>query len=1142
MYVFYRRYDLLRSYTVRQLYILLFILLPMTVLSQSNIGTEFWFSYLHNATGQYLNVRVCTTTPTNGVLRINGTTYSRTFFVDGDSVLSFRLPDEAQVLNQSGIVKDNAVIVETDKPVSLFISNYIFNSADISVVYPKNVLGFEYFAIARSRFPAAVQQPSAIMIVAVEDNSTIEITPTGNFRSGQAAGVPFEITLQKGQTYHIQSFQEITGTQMRSVRKGQESCKPFAVFSGEMSSPIGASSGDHMFEQLTPAQTWGKEFVTTPIPTRQQYFIRAVASRNNTVISINGIPVRNLNARQFWDTTLTQAEYITSTEPISMAQFFTQQIGNGGADPAMALVAPVSQWVTGKYEFYKPSPINDILQDAAAFYGISAITLTANVGNFSPIAGIGPSQWIEVPGAPQYSYRIVTENNPGGRTYSAASIFPYAVSVYGFSRAGAMGIAYNATMGLVPRKEAFAINPEVASYCLGFPVDFSITSSDPNTNWFWNFGDGNTATGSNPTHTYTEPGVYTVILSKDPQNSCSGEFVTATITIVGVQVNLTTNRELPLCKPDTMQITAPPGFASYNWNTGQTTPSISVFNDGVYILTVSDTLGCKGKDTVIVTSEFCCGNQIRNGEFELTSILPCSTVGFTTPMNFSCTLPSQFSGQDQATISNDASLFNANFVDATGARNGKYFIGDSKTGTSKVYETKINVRAGVEYEYSVWVRNVDTRNAGPTIELRYGQNETPLVRSKQIVLSDEWVQLKGKFTATYTGSMPLSIWSINAQFAGYDFGLDGVVCEATSTPFLSLKNTSIVCKGNQVTLAPDSVNSLPFAIFQWTNKAGQILWTEKDFTIAPDSSSWYYLTMFNLDGCIASDSIFVTIAEAEYPILQSTVSDLCFGETATLSLRTGSVIQWSTGAITPTLPIITPGTYYVDFQFGNGCIGKDSIVIRQIPSLTIGGLDSSFIYAQSVVGDLYFDTILVSNPTPYPVTVYENDVHFANNSKASIPLHQFPITLPANGSASIVVVFSPKTIGEYNDSLTFFAATRCAQYVKLVLMGLEKSLSGDSRCFVAVRSTSAAASSFSVPLMQSVQADNGGITISLSPQRNASTSILISNVMGQIVSQKDVSPKVPSVNFETLPLSQGVYFIMATSGTNKQTILYFHQR
>ena len=1120
----------------------LLLILPISLFSQSNIGTEFWFSYLHNATGQYLNVKVCTTTPTNGVLRINGTSISIPFFVEGDSILAIRLPIEADVLNTSGVIRNNAVVVETEKPVSLFISNYIFNSADVSIVYPRNALGFEYFAICRSRFPAITQSPSEIIIVSVEDNTTIEINPTGNLRSGQMAGTPYQIALQKGETYHIQSNQEITGTQMRSIRKGQEICKPFAVFSGEMSGPIGASSGDHMFEQLQPAQTWGTEFVTTPIQSRQLYYIRAVASRNNTVISMNGIPVRTLNARRFWDTVLTVAEYVTSSEPISMAQFFTQQQGNSGADPAMALVAPVSQWVTGKYEFYKPSVLNDILNEARPVYSYTAITLTANVASFTLTAGFGNSAWTPVTGAPQYSYRVGNENSQDGKTFTASSGFPYAVTMYGFSRIGAMGVAYNATMGLVPRKESFEINPKVASYCLGFPVTFGLTSSDQNTEWYWNFGDGATGSGATPTHLYDEPGVYTVILSKDPENSCSGEFVTSTITIVGVQFDLQIDRELPLCKPDTMRITAPTGFATYEWNTGNTSRFIDVSQEGVYILTVSDSLGCKGKDTVIVQAEFCCGDQVRNGEFEIISALPCKTVGFTTPMTFSCNLPTGIPGQNQAVITNNAYLFNQNFIDATGARNGKYFIGDSKSGTNLVYETKINVRKGVEYEYSVWVRNVVPNGAAPILELRYGSNGIPLVRSNQVTFAEGWIQLKGKFTTTVTESLPLAIWSINAQFIGSDFGIDGVICEATNTPFLSLQNSVIVCKGNQVTLKADSINSDPNAQLEWKTRNGQIAWVGKTYTVVPDSNQWYYVSLVNPDGCIVTDSIFVSVADVEYPVIQGTVSDICVGENSRLSLRAGSVVSWSTGETSPSIDVTIPGTYHVDFLFGNGCLGRDSIVIRQIPELTIGGLDSSYIYAEAVVGDLYFDTLLITNETQYPVTVTENDVHFAQNIRASIPLHQFPITLPANGSVSLIIALTPKIIGEYLDSLSFFASTRCAQYVKLELIGLEKSLSGDSRCFVVVKSTSAAASSFSVPLVHSVQEQKGTLTVELSANRNTVSTVVITNVVGQVFDQKEVSSKVPSIDFNSTHLPQGVYFITVATPTSKQTVLYYHQR
>jgi hypothetical protein len=43
-------------------------------------------------------------------------------------------------------------------------------------------------------------------------------------------------------------------------------------------------------------------------------------------------------------------------------------------------------------------------------------------------------------------------------------------------------------------------------------VQFTDTSTGGVTSWLWNFGDGQTSTLQNPSHTYTEPGTYTVSL------------------------------------------------------------------------------------------------------------------------------------------------------------------------------------------------------------------------------------------------------------------------------------------------------------------------------------------------------------------------------------------------------------------------------------------------------------------------------------------------------------------------------------------------------------------------------------------------------------------------------------------------------
>src|SRR5207244_12934939 len=72
------------------------------------------------------------------------------------------------------------------------------------------------------------------------------------------------------------------------------------------------------------------------------------------------------------------------------------------------------------------------------------------------------------------------------------------------------------------------IQPPTAAFtpsCTGLTCTFTDQSSDPDgtvASWSWNFGDGQTATQRNPSHTYAAGGSYTVTLTvKDNQNASS---------------------------------------------------------------------------------------------------------------------------------------------------------------------------------------------------------------------------------------------------------------------------------------------------------------------------------------------------------------------------------------------------------------------------------------------------------------------------------------------------------------------------------------------------------------------------------------------------------------------------------------------
>ncbi len=144
-----------------------------------------------------------------------------------------------------------------------------------------------------------------------------------------------------------------------------------------------------------------------------------------------------------------------------------------------------------------------------------------------------------------------------------------------------------------PPAASFTASPTGASGETRFDITFSDTPPQGThtiTNWFWDFGNGETSTAQNPTHTYTAAGAYTVVLTvTDSVVSDRTQLsVTATTsTAVTLNLDVLDGRELPPT-PATSAFTVslfqtdgstPVTFAS---GTGSNGNELTTLADGTY--------------------------------------------------------------------------------------------------------------------------------------------------------------------------------------------------------------------------------------------------------------------------------------------------------------------------------------------------------------------------------------------------------------------------------------------------------------------------------------------------------------------------------------------------------------------------------
>jgi hypothetical protein len=442
--------------TLYSFFVSLFFLCSMTASAQlSTKGTDFWLGFSENINSPTLTVFITSDVATTGTVSIPMGTFSQNFTLSANSSTSVVIPLNQGYNTASETIRNMGIRVVASNPVSVYGLNASTASSDATGVLPTPALGTAY-TVAGARTD---EFNSQFLIVATENNTVVTINPSSTTRNFRSANTPFDITLQRGQTYQVQSSssQNLNGSTVTSTL-------PVAVFAGATCVRIGGCVAcDHIFEQNMPTNRLGQNFIIVPLALRTApIFYDVVATENGTTVQRNGVLVATLNARQTFSFSTTQRQVITSSAPVALMQYSPGTFcDNVVSDPFVVYVPPVDQMID-RIVF------NAFVTPNIPTYFVNIVTATSNTANVtldgSPVTG-----FTTIPNDPTMSATTVSVN--GGTHTLDAGGGELSAMVYGYGQADSYGyLAGTAATAL--RGSDIIVTPEF-SYMQNIPyIDF----------------------------------------------------------------------------------------------------------------------------------------------------------------------------------------------------------------------------------------------------------------------------------------------------------------------------------------------------------------------------------------------------------------------------------------------------------------------------------------------------------------------------------------------------------------------------------------------------------------------------------------------------------------------------------------------
>ena len=561
--------------------------------------------------------------------------------VRSDITASFSL---ASVENSPiNTVNNHGLLVTSDQDVTVYYEVLNGNNPDIFTLKGENALGMDFYVPSQNvysnhDYSSGTQPYEQINIVATENNTQVTITPKEDLLPNIPKGVPFTITLNKGQSYSMNAKDWSTAN-MSLAGTHITSDKNIAVTISDDSIDeklSGGSAWDLIGDQLVPVSVIGTEYIALNtsfgmgIPnTVNKVFI--VATADNTVVKIDGLPNVVLNKGESIVGGVdisSNAMHVSSNYPVYVYQLSgLPQSGNSNNELGSALLPPVSGCTGSKRVSFTRNFSNAyMVQIMTKLASIPSFTMYNKTGNVDPGTATiqNAANWKQVGTSVWYTLNVDMSKAPFGTT-GISTGDPYSIeNTVGLFHLSVLDMnGSSLSYGYYSSYNTIKI-AGATQQCVGNAIELS--TADPLGTYSWTA----TATGAKVLSTAPKFNVTasdTYFLNKTDAYGCQG-----TDKIVVVFKHPVISLPVPgtLCGGQDVVFTLPTTY-NYVWSTKETTNSITVkaVNGTSTVISVvatdpTDPLHCTSTatstvvafndpvvDMISVPSTVCVGETIR---------------------------------------------------------------------------------------------------------------------------------------------------------------------------------------------------------------------------------------------------------------------------------------------------------------------------------------------------------------------------------------------------------------------------------------------------------------------------------------------------------------------------------------------------